>query len=164
MSKSDYDPEIHHRRSIRVASHNYGSSGAYFVTICAKARIPLFDRPELRIILEEAWYFLPQHFPGLTLDEFVIMPDHIHGIIWLDSTISGNITLGDVIKSYKSLTFNRWLAYIEAHALNEQAKFWQRNYMEHIIRDESQLTQRREYIRNNPLRAELKRKGASGNP
>ncbi len=156
MSKSDYNPEIHHRRSIRLASHDYTSSGAYFVTICAKARTPLFDRPELRSILEETWYALPQHFQGLELDEFVIMSDHIHFIVWLDSTISGGITLGSVIKSYKSSTFTKWLDYIETNGLNEQAKFWQRNYMEHIIRNESQRTQRREYIRNNPLNAELK--------
>ena len=157
MSKSDYNPEFHHRRSIRLASHDYASSGAYFVTICAKTRTPLFDRPELRLILEETWCNLPQHFKGLDLDEFVIMPDHIHFIIWLDSTIPEGITLGDVIKSYKSSTFIKWLDYIETNDLNEQAKFWQRNYMEHIIRDESQLTQRREYIRNNPLKTELKR-------
>ena len=152
MGKSDYDPEIHHRRSIRMASHNYASSGAYFVTICAKDRTPLFDRPELRLILEEAWHFLPQHFPDLKLDEFVIMPDHVHFILWLDSDLSEGIILGDVIGAYKSLTCVDWLKYIKANGLNERGKFWQDDYFERIIRDEYELAQQRAYVHNNPLK------------
>ncbi len=150
MSKSNYNPDIHHRRSIRLSSYNYSSSGAYFVTLCTRPRKPLFDRPELRTILEEIWHTLPQRFQGLQLDEFVIMPDHIHFIIWLDTSISDETLLGDVIKAYKSLTFTAWLKHIETHHLNEQAKFWQRNYMERIIRTNSGLIEKREYIRNNP--------------
>jgi putative transposase len=152
MGKPDYNPEIHHRRSIRLSDYNYASSGAYFITLCAKLRQPLFDRPELRTILEENWYALPQRFQGLQLDEFVIMPDHVHFIVWLDSTISGGTTLGDVIGAYKSLTFTAWFKYIKTHNLNEQAKFWQRDYMERIIRTNSDLIEKRTYIRNNLLK------------
>jgi REP element-mobilizing transposase RayT len=80
------------------------------------------------------------------------MPDHVHFIVWLDSTISGGTTLGDVIRAYKSLTFTAWFKYIKTHNLNEQAKFWQRDYMERIIRTNSDLIEKRAYIRNNPLK------------
>jgi putative transposase len=157
MGNPDYNPENHHRHSIRLSNYNYATRGAYFVTLCTKPRQPLFDRPELRAILEENWYALPQRFQGLQLDEFVIMPDHIHFIVWLDSAISGGITLGDIIKAYKSLTFKAWLKYIETNHLHEQAKFWQRNYMERIIRTNNDLIEKRAYICNNPLRTEMKR-------
>ena len=69
------------RRSLRLKTHNYAWTGTYFVTIRAKEHEPLFEIPELRTILVDTWHALPQRFPGLTLDEFVVMPDHVHFII-----------------------------------------------------------------------------------
>ena len=99
------------------------------MTICAQIREPLFDTPELRAILRNTWQELPQRFPGIALDEFVIMPDHVHGIIWLNGLVENAPTLSNVIGAYKSLTTNAWLHHITEAKLECSAKFWQRNYI-----------------------------------
>ena len=86
-----YDPRIHHRRSIRLPGYDYTSPGAYFVTICTHRREPLLGEVvdgEVCLsvygrIAEACWRFLPRHFPHVRLDAFVVMPNHIHGIIWI---------------------------------------------------------------------------------
>lgn len=135
---------------MRLPSHDYASSQIYFVTICAERREPLFEIPELRSILEETWQALPERFPGVTLDEFVIMPDHVHGILWLDGAREDPPTLGKVVGAYKSLTTVAWLRHIEATGIASYGRFWQRNYYERFIRDNQELEQTRQYIRNNP--------------
>ena len=157
MGKTQYDPDIHHRHSIRVPNYDYASQRAYFVTICTQGRLPYFEQPALRTILEETWPALPERFAGLILDEYIIMPNHVHFIVWLGTSVPERITLGQVVGAYKSLTSGKWLKHIETSGLNEQGKFWQRNYMERVIRDEDELTRIRAYIRNNPVRAALKK-------
>ncbi len=105
----------YHRKSVRLKSHNYGWSGSYFVTICVEMREPIFDKLELRTILTDTWKALPDRFPGLTLDEFVIMPDHIHFIVHLEGNVEKPVTLGEVIRAYKSITAIAWLRYIETN-------------------------------------------------
>src|SRR6266480_4393269 len=75
------------RQSLRMPKHNYGWTGTYFVTIRAVQREPIFETPELCTILIETWKSLPERFVGATLDEFVIMPDHIHFIIELEGNV-----------------------------------------------------------------------------
>src|SRR5437868_13007058 len=74
----------YHRRSTRLPKHDYTWSRGYFVTIRTSTHDPLFEVPQLHAILRETWEALPQRFPGVTLDAFVIMPDHVHFILWLD--------------------------------------------------------------------------------
>lgn len=126
------------------------------VTICAFKKEPFFDLPALRDILEEIWLELPQRFKKVQLDEFVIMSDHVHLIVWLDAAIEKKTTLGDIIGAYKSLTYNRWSKLAKADDFPGYSKLWQRNYIERIIRNDFELTQKREYIRNNPLKELLK--------
>lgn len=76
-----YDSFRHQRRSIRLKGYNYTSPGQYFVTICAHGHLPLLDSAIARRIIDKAWQALPIRFPHIRLDEFVIMPNHIHGII-----------------------------------------------------------------------------------
>jgi putative transposase len=84
-----YDREKHHRRSIRLQGYDYTSQGAYFVTMVTQNRTCLFgDIAEEKIMLNEGgkiahqcWLDIPQHFPHASLDEFVIMPNHVHGIL-----------------------------------------------------------------------------------
>ena len=83
MHKQRYDPAIHNRRSMRLPAYDYSSNGAYFVTICLQEREPLLMSPELHKILEDTWNTLPQRFPSVVLDDFIIMPDHVHFIVWL---------------------------------------------------------------------------------
>ncbi len=156
MKKQHYDPTIHHRRSVRLPNYNYASNNAYFVTICLLERQSLLENPELRKILEETWNTLPLRFPIVALDEYIIMPDHMHFIIWLRPDGANCPTLGDVVGAYKSLTGRAALNYLR---MNEQIcrnQFWQRDFYDHVIRNEADLQEKRTYIRNNPIKDDLK--------
>jgi putative transposase len=160
--KYDSDRSIrHHRRSLRLPKHDYTWTGAYFVTICANGSEPIFEIPELRNILLETWKALPLRFPGVTLDEFVIMPDHVHFIIWLNGIVENAPMLGSVVGAYKSLTIVAWLRHIEAARMECPGLFWQRDYFERCIHEKGELEQTRLYIRNNPIK--LKASGALEN-
>ncbi|MBW4521018.1 MAG: hypothetical protein KME16_15105 [Scytolyngbya sp. HA4215-MV1] len=86
-----YDPDKHHRRSIRLQEYNYTAPGAYFITLCTRQRQCLFGaivNGEMQLnalgqMVNAYWQRLPSHFPHLTLDAFVVMPNHIHGILVL---------------------------------------------------------------------------------
>lgn len=93
-----YHPDRHHRRSVRLQGYDYTSAGAYFVTICAKDRACLFGEVvdgEMRLndagtIVLNAWAELPSHYPAVQIDEFVVMPNHVHGIVVLSEPDDGN--------------------------------------------------------------------------
>ena len=84
-----YSPEIHHRRSIRLKGYDYSQAGAYFVTICTQSRECLFGEivdGGMRLnsagdITCQCWDDIPTHFPHVDLDAFVVMPNHVHGIV-----------------------------------------------------------------------------------
>jgi hypothetical protein len=76
-----YDPDRHHRRSIRLQGYDYTQPGAYFVTICTQQRACLFEDPRLRGIAERCWKALAHHRSPIILDAWVVMPNHVHGII-----------------------------------------------------------------------------------
>ena len=78
-----YDPQKHHRRSIRLPGYDYGQSDAYFVTLCTQGRECVLDAPIVSGIITAVWHALPRWFPGIELDEFVIMPNHNHLIVWI---------------------------------------------------------------------------------
>jgi len=183
-----YNPDIHHRRSIRLKDYDYSANGAYFVTICANSRQLYFEEyPELKQIVTEQWEDIPNRYSNIKLDEFTVMPNHIHGIIFIvgatlavapDPTIAPTLTVeqdiinsdmaanmragarpaptvGDIVGTFKSLSIRDWLRHIKEYNINAVGKFWQRNYYEHIIRNENELYRIREYIQNNPLKWEL---------
>lgn len=84
--KSQYDPTKHHRRSIRLRGYDYASPGSYFVTIVTQDRECLFDDDVLRRVAEWNWKAIPRHFEDVVLDEWVVMPNHIHGFIVIMGT------------------------------------------------------------------------------
>ena len=152
-----YSRKLQGRRSIRLNEYDYSSPGAYFVTICTYNRKCFFgDVRDERVILsavgKKAKAFfraIPEHFENITVDEFVAMPNHLHGIIVIQRHNAFQHvvpkSLGSVIRTFKS-ALTRWCR------LNGHRHFkWQRNYYEHIIRDEDDLNKIREYIQNNPL-------------
>ena len=170
-----YDSFRHHRRSIRMKKYDYASNGAYFVTVCSKNRENFFgdvQQGEMVLnsfgtIIQSVWEKLPQRFPEIELDEFVIMPNHIHGIIAIVGAgfprpnliqIAGEETsplrkpaLGHIIA---------YLKYISAKRVNELRglagwPIWQRNYYERIVRSDRELNSIRQYIRNNAQRWNL---------
>jgi putative transposase len=88
---NNYDPDIHHRHSIRLKGYDYSSAGLYYITICVEDRICLFgkiDNGKLELnevgkIADECWLAIPEHFPNSVLHEHIVMPNHVHGIIEL---------------------------------------------------------------------------------
>lgn len=167
-----YDQAKHHRRSIRLKGYDYSQSGAYFVTICINKGLHTLGKihnsqifpSEPGQMVQNVWDELPLHYPGVAVDAFVLMPDHVHGIIVLinDNTVGAlspclsrphkPMTLGDVVHRFKSLTTTKY-----RHGVTELGwtpfpkRFWQRNYYERIIRDEKSCDEIRGYILNNPL-------------
>lgn len=76
-----YDPDKHHRRSIRLPEWDYRTAGAYFVTLCTYQKECLFSDPVIRRVVETMWRQIPTHFPQVALDEWVVMPNHVHEIL-----------------------------------------------------------------------------------
>jgi REP element-mobilizing transposase RayT len=156
----NYDPERHHRRSVRLSGYDYSQGGVYFFTACTYQRQCLLGSmregqveisPAGRIVTQ-TWEGLPDRFPDIILDEFVVMPNHIHGILVIadgpiiPETGRERPTLGAVLRAFKSLSavsVNRLLGRTEW-------PLWQRNYHEKIIRSEQMLEAVRRYVQDNP--------------
>jgi putative transposase len=152
-----------HRHSIRLKDFDYAQEGAYFITICTKNKMPYFEKyPGLRDIVQAEWESLSGRFSDINLDAFIIMPNHIHGIIIksVGATLvvareragtSPAPTIGNIISSFKSLCVNKWIQYNKQKNTLPVDLIWQRNYYEHIIHDDDESNLVREYIIGNPL-------------
>jgi len=149
------------RKPIRLRHYDYREAGAYFITICTREREPLFDDSRMREIASDAWRSLPEHHAGVEIDEFVLMPNHVHGILFLDgrhvdvgaqpaapAVHVAPGSLGAVVRSYKVAVTGA------AHASGPSfgASIWQRNYHDRIIRSDRALQAIRQYIIDNPAR------------
>lgn len=180
-----YDPAIHHRRSIRLQGYDYSQAGAYFVTLCTQNRECLFGKivtGEMRMndagqIVADEWLKTAEIRDEIELYEWVVMPNHFHGIVVIadgrgdppvapmnGTTISGEQgdrqvaptgpqprSIGAVMAGFKSAVTKR----INELRQTPGAKLRQRNYWEHIVRNEPELNRIREYIHNNPAQWEL---------
>jgi REP element-mobilizing transposase RayT len=201
-----FHPERHHRRSIRLKGYDYRQAGAYFVTVCTQDRSFLFGKVvhgEMRLneagkMVHDIWNDLPAFYPGVEPDAFIVMPNHIHGIIILvgagpracpnpDPRVCPNpdpracpaqrsigvgpraypgqpqemgqpqgvaptMGLPDVIHRFKTMTTNRYADGVKRFGWKPfHRRLWQRNYYEHIIRNEESLNRIREYILTNPI-------------
>ncbi|GAB4530186.1 MAG: transposase [Pleurocapsa sp.] len=185
---NDY-PAKHHRKSIRLKGYDYSQAGYYFVTICCDRRQCLFgdilngamQLNQYGEIVAETYQWLSQRYPYLILDEWIIMPNHFHGIMIIADTFrrggsriaptietASTLTRKDVILTDKNLPINPELKRkslgrligafktVSTKKINlisntPGKKVWQRNYYEHIIRNEKALNNIRQYIINNPL-------------
>jgi putative transposase len=174
------DKELPNRKSIRLKEYDYARAGAYFVTICSWNKQCVFGTVEedtvqlneLGRVVESCWQEIPEHFAKVELDEFIIMPNHIHGIIILNDqedytcrdTIHrvressgesktesfGNPTASSIptiIRTFKAAVTR------ESRRLRlfTSERLWQGGYFERIIRNENAMMKAREYIVNNPL-------------
>lgn len=153
--KDDKDSRRFYRsKSLRLPKHDYSWTRAYFVTVCATTRDPIFEIPVLHTILQETWNSLPGKFPGVTLDEFVIMPDHLHGLLWLNGLVPNPPTLGRVIGAYKSITAVTWFNHCKSIDINGGGSFWLSRFHERVMRDNNEVAHYRYYIRHNPEKLE----------
>jgi REP element-mobilizing transposase RayT len=114
--------------------------------MCTHEREILLDRPDLAAIVEDAWLSVAERFRSVGLDEFVVMPNHVHGIVGLEG--AGAPKLGQLVRAFKSISAIAANRALDRH----DSPFWQRNYYERVIRREAELEAVREYIRSNPLK------------
>ncbi len=144
------------RRPARLPYHDYARSGYYFVTICSHAKRPVFSVIDGSItivsgigqIADRCWKDLPDHYPNVILDEMVLMPDHLHGILQLHcDTSAKRHGIPEIVRAFKGFSTRR----INASRHEQGRAVWQRGYYERVIRDERELSGVRDYIRNNPL-------------
>ncbi|MGE4157876.1 MAG: transposase [Planctomycetota bacterium] len=174
--------EPRRRKSLRLPGFDYTTANPYFVTVCVQRRECLFGEIGggamheniVGRMVRATWDELPQRFPHLTLDAFVVMPNHVHGILFLNLSVAGaelalpsnasrlpnaggaspaptpKRSLGEVMGCFKSLS----AISVNRHLGRLGYPLWQRNYYEHITRDETALEKFRGYIRSNPLRWE----------
>ena len=179
-----FDPDKHHRRSIRLQGYDYAQAGAYFVTICAQNWECLFGAivdGEMRMndagkMIARWWEELSHKFPSVELDVFAAMPNHFHGIVVItDMSVGADLrvcpdsqgahpeqgahpgaprqrtTLGEIVQWFKTMTTNEYIRGVKQNGWTPfPSKLWQRNYYEHIIRNENDLDRICEYIFNNP--------------
>ena len=157
-----------YRRSIRLKGYDYSQKGAYFVTICVNKQKCLLGEmlgEEMRLskvgeIVADEWVKTPKIRQEIKLDTFVIMPNHFHAIVWLlcrgDRPVAPtkksnrpvgpqSQSIGAIMAGFKSAVTKR----INEYQNTPGRPFWQRNYYEHVIRDEEELNRARQYIMDN---------------
>ena len=154
-----FDPQQHHRHSIRLKGYDYSNHGAYFVTICSHEKKCIFGNVvdgqmllnDLGKIVEAEWIKCGELRIDVALHEFVVMPNHLHGIIILHSDIveadcilPKSTALGKMLAGYKSTVSSK------LKRSGFTGDVWQRNYYEHIIRNEEDMNSIVEYIVQNP--------------
>ncbi len=177
----DVSTSKHRRRRVRrLQDYDYSWAGAYFVTMCTHNRERLFGKvaaSEMYLntfggIVQSAWSSLPECYPTILLDEFIVMPDHVHGIIVI--TEDGEkkhpaeaiyefprrmsrlqrreMLLPKIIGRFKQNSAKQ----INLLRNSPGVAVWQRNYYEHIIRNAESARRIREYIASNPLKWTIK--------
>lgn len=166
-----FNPDIHHRRSIRLKGWDYSQAGAYYITICAYQRECLFGYiengemyfSEYGQIVRDEWEKTVQIRKEIILDEYVIMPNHFHCIVFIQNNdgtvgINGRLSLqtngkmrpksiSSLMAGFKSVVSKQ----INLLRNTPGNPVWQYNYYEHIIRDEHELNRKRDYIVTNPM-------------
>ncbi len=174
------------RKNIRLQGYDYALAGGYFVTLSTHKKQPLFGEivdmevvlNEIGELVKECWLELPNHHPDVILDEYIVMPDHLHGILFINRLAvdvsegeAGNQkifaeiisseksvstqangaksdSLGAIIAGFKSCATRKIRQQLDDSAI----KIWQRNYYDRIIRDEKELAQIRAYVRYNAVK------------
>src|ERR1700724_3254949 len=141
------------RGPLRLPGCDYSQAGAYFITACIHNRAMLFGAvidgdvrlSEMGTIVQQTWDPLPTHYDGIDLDAFIVMPNHVHGIIILADEPETRHAIPEIVRGFKTFSARR---------VNERAGkrgvLWQRGYYEQVIRNEKALDRIRDYIANNP--------------
>lgn len=164
---SDY--HMHHRCSIRLKGYDYSKAGLYFITVCVQDRACLLGKigngqmilNDAGRMVESQWLALPQRFANVRMHEFAVMPNHFHGILEIVGETtdtagdSKNKNVGNMMDAFKSISTVEYIRGVQHHGWQRfNGKLWQRNYYEHIIRDDQSYQRISEYIHNNPAQWE----------
>ena len=161
-----FNPKIHTRQSIRLKDYDYSQPGLYFITICVFQHRCLFgeiNNSELILtdagkMVEYQWQELKGRFMQIQLHEFIVMPNHFHGIVGFKQIEKGQPqgiapTVGDVVGAFKSISTNYYIQNVKQNNwFPFDGKLWQRNYYEHVIRNEQSYTKISEYIQTNNMK------------
>jgi putative transposase len=161
-----YNPDEHHRKSIRLRNYDYTQAGAYFVTVCTHDAVCMLGAvvdgkvvlSNAGRIVERCWDNLPYHYPHVQLDAFVIMPNHVHGIIILMDYVGAGLKpaptglrrhgVPEIVRAFKTFSSRS----INQLRHTPGTPVWQRNYYEHVVHNEDDLREIRRYIDDNPAR------------
>ena len=169
-----YNQDIHHRRSIRLKGYDYSQAGAYFVTVCAHGRECLFGEivgcemlvNEFGRIVEAEWTRTTEIRKEIELGEYVVMPNHFHGIVVITYEMTGTVgayghtplhntlfrspskTIGAMVRGFKSSV----TIHINKIRQTPRHPVWQRNFYEHVIRNDADYNRIADYIATNPQR------------
>ena len=169
-----FNQNRHHRQSIRLRNYDYSQAGLYFITMCVHQRLSLFGEVvagkmilnEAGRVVQDVWHDLPSHYTNVELDSFVVMPNHIHGIVRFNGIVRAihesplqsplqqspisrrNMGLSKLVGRLKMVSAKR----INQLRNTQGVPVWQRNYHEHIIRHENAYMKIADYIHTNPLR------------
>ncbi len=153
---------LRNRQSIRLDHYDYSTPGAYFFTAVVSGRTCLFGQVKNDSVdltpggemIWDVWRGLPGRFPGLNLDAFVVMPDHVHGIVRLETALlEERYSFVDVIHAFKSLSTSRYIKGVRNGSWPPfYVRLWQRNYHESILRNAVSAEKAAAYIKANPER------------
>ena len=167
-------PSFRRRNSLRAPEHDYRSPGAYFITICVAGREPVLSRVKdhrialsiLGSLVKQEWMALPDRFPGVMVDALVVMPDHLHGILWLHDAERLRLptplwglssgSLGVMVGQFKSRVTK---AGITSGLWQRGRRLWQRGYHDRMLRSVDAVARARRYIVMNPIRWERDHEG-----
>jgi REP element-mobilizing transposase RayT len=147
------------KTSPRLNGHDYSLPGLYFVTINTHKNIHIFGKiiqGKMQLnpagnIVQNFWENIPDHCPGLQLDTFIVMPNHLHGILLLTDESPNRKSVSEIIRGFKTWSAKK---INEMHG-NKGSPVWQCSFHDHIIRNEQSLAKIREYIINNPIKWEI---------
>jgi putative transposase len=177
------NPKAHRRKSIRLKHYDYSQAGAYFITVCTHDRQCLFGEIQngnMRLnqfgqMVADCWLDLPHHYPHIELHDYVVMPNHFHGIVVIVDTVRAGLKpartepavvgagfkpaptkptptrrhgLPEIVRALKTFSARRINEYRNTPGIS----VWQRNYYEHIIRNEAAYLKIADYIQTNPQR------------
>jgi REP element-mobilizing transposase RayT len=161
------------RKLSRLYSFNYSDQGFYFVTICVKNRIECLGEVkdgtmilnDFGNIVNKCWLDLPNHYSNCKLDEFNIMPNHVHGIIEIREDITvGNAHVRSLQDDRTKMLLSKFIQGFKAAVTKEINKSqdkilfqWQKSFYDHIIRDENDFYRIKKYIQENPIRWQVDR-------
>ncbi len=157
--------ELPERKANRLCEFDYSTNGAYFITICTQNRKKILSQivgdgspvpKPAGMIAEEYIQKIPEKYPTVSVDQYVIMPDHIHILLRINhGTGDPSPTLGNVIGWYKYQVTKQ----INLQMNAEENKFFQRSYYDHVIRNQQDYNEVWEYIENNPRKWIIQKRG-----
>jgi len=164
--------KLPNRKQLRIKEYDYSQSGCYFITMCTQDRQRIFEMSvvgnDRRVVpsnalqnkLVEKCFIELQNKYNVKIEDYIIMPDHIHFILSIDSERHAGRSLPELMQWFKTMTTNDYIRGVKDNKLKPfSGKLWQKSYFDHVIRNENDYKECDEYILNNPLKWQLDKNG-----